>query len=247
MKAHTTIYERGDHKWTVLHKDPSRPNYLIDTNEYLIQNGDSCIMTDPGGTQVFPEIVSKVAQLVEFDKVDRVFCSHQDPDIFSAIALWLQIKPDLKVMLPRIWFGFMMHFGGTRETYDLLPDDGGVIQLNGLALQAVSAHFMHSSGNFNLYDPTAKILFTGDTGAALIPHGEEYLFVEDFDKHIQYIEAFHKRWFGSNEHKNQWCEKVSKLNLDMICPQHGAIYQGENVKRFIDWLYELKVGVINYN
>jgi flavorubredoxin len=28
----------------------------------------------------------------------------------------------------------------------------------------------------------------------------------------------------------------------MLCPQHGAIYQGEDVARFIDWFSSLEVG-----
>jgi len=33
-------------------------------------------------------------------------------------------------------------------------------------------------------------------------------------------------------------------DVDMLCPQHGAIYQGEDVNRFIDWFDRLEVGVI---
>jgi flavorubredoxin len=37
---------------------------------------------------------------------------------------------------------------------------------------------------------------------------------------------------------------VAQLDIDMLCPQHGAIYQGEDVKRFIDWFGNLQVGVL---
>lgn len=29
----------------------------------------------------------------------------------------------------------------------------------------------------------------------------------------------------------------------MLCPQHGAIYRGDDVTRFIDWFDELEVGI----
>jgi flavorubredoxin len=46
----------------------------------------------------------------------------------------------------------------------------------------------------------------------------------------------------SNEAKRAWCERISKLEIDFLCPQHGAIYTGANVQRFIDWFDSLKVG-----
>ncbi|PCI30437.1 MAG: flavoprotein [SAR324 cluster bacterium] len=246
MKKTTVIYEQGEHKWTVLHHNTTRAKNIISTNEYLIQHGEQSIVTDPGGTEVFPEVMATLASLTNLDTIGRVFCSHQDPDIFSAIGLWLKMKPELKVMLPKMWLGFMLHFAGIKENFDLLPDEGSTFDLNGVTMQAISAHYCHSSGNFNLYDPAANILFSGDVGAALLPHESTELFVEDFDAHIQYIELFHKRWFGSNEHKNQWCERVSEINPSILCPQHGMLYRGENVKRFLDWFYHLKVGNIEY-
>ena len=32
-------------------------------------------------------------------------------------------------------------------------------------MYALPAHFLHSVGNFHIYDPIAKILYTGDLGA----------------------------------------------------------------------------------
>jgi len=29
-----------------------------------------------------------------------------------------------------------------------------------------------------------------------------------------------------------------------MCPQHGAIYRGKDVQRFINWFAELEVGVL---
>ena len=118
------------------------------------------------------------------------------------------------------------------------------IRLGGLELQAIPAHYLHSSGNFHLYDPKAKILFSGDVGAALLPADASNLYVEDFSRHVRHAEAFHKRWMGSDRAKRDWCERVSRLEIDMMVPQHGAIYQGADVQRFINWFAALEVGVL---
>lgn len=71
--------------------------------------------------------------------------------------------------------------------------------------------------------------------------------VNDFDTHIKAAEGFHRRWMGSNEAKNDWCERASQLQIDMLCPQHGSVYQGKDVERFINWFADLKVGVLKHN
>jgi flavorubredoxin len=93
-----------------------------------------------------------------------------------------------------------------------------------------------------LYDAKARIYFSGDVGAALLPPEMNGLYVTDFDRHIRHAEGFHRRWMGSNEAKLSWCERVSRLAIDQLCPQHGAIYRGADVQRFINWFAELPVG-----
>jgi hypothetical protein len=50
--------------------------------------------------------------------------------------------------------------------------------------------------------------------------------VEDFSRHIRHAEAFHKRWMGSDRAKRDWCERVSRLEIDMLVPQHGGDLSG---------------------
>jgi flavorubredoxin len=243
MKKIHYIYEKGDHKWAMVTRDPEKPDHLIDTNEYLIIQGNKAILTDPGGSEIFPEVFSAINTEFDARNISALFSSHQDPDVISSLGLWLDFNPNLKCYLSWLWSSFIPHFGGNANTFITLPDAGGEIRLGNLTLQAIPAHYLHSSGNFNLYDPIAKILFSGDIGAALIPADEDYLIVDDFDKHIRYAKGFHQRWMGSNDAKLDWCERVEKLNIDMLCPQHGAIYQGADVQRFINWFAELPIGI----
>ncbi|MDT4329567.1 MBL fold metallo-hydrolase [Methylomonas sp. MED-D] len=242
MKKLEFIYEHGPHKWVAIARDPTKASYLIDTNEYLILNGEQAILTDPGGMEIFPDVFSAIDTEFNPNQIVGLFASHQDPDIISSLALWLEFNPKLKCYLSRLWTSFVPHFGGNADTFIALPDDGTTFLLGNLELEAIPAHYLHSSGNFQLYDRKASILFSGDVGAALLPSANAGLFVEDFDSHIQYAEGFHRRWMGSESAKLDWCERVSRLKIDMLCPQHGAIYRGNDVERFINWLAELKIG-----
>lgn len=244
MKTLQTIFEDGGHKWLAVVRDPDRPSYLIDTNEYLVIDGDDAILLDPGGSEVFPAVFSALSSRFDPRKIGKLFASHQDPDVISSLSMWIEFNPAIKCYVSWLWSSFVPHFGGSRETFVDIPDKGMDIVVGTQRLQAIPAHYLHSSGNFHLYDPKAKILFSGDVGAALLPPGEDAVFVENFDRHIRHAEAFHRRWMGSERAKRDWCSRVSQLDIDMLCPQHGAIYQGADVKRFIDWFSHLDIGVI---
>lgn len=244
MKKTNIIFQEGDHKWVAIVRDPDRPGHLVDTNEYLVTHGGGGILLDPGGAEVFPAVFSALSSEFDPTALTAVFASHQDPDICSSLALWLEFNPGMRCYVSWLWSSFVPHFGGTADTFICIPDEGTEISLHGLQLQAVPAHYLHSSGNFHLYDRQAKILFSGDVGAALLPESQNGLFVENFDAHIKYAEGFHRRWMGSNEAKRRWCERVAQMEIDMLCPQHGAIYRGADVHRFISWFDDLQVGIV---
>lgn len=244
MKTARVIFEEGSHKWIAVVRDPNRPDHLIDTNEYLVSDNDDALLLDPGGSEIFPAVFSALSTEVDPRKIRQIFASHQDPDIISSLSLWIEFNPALKCHISWLWAGFVPHFGGSKETFVAIPDGGADITVGNQRLRLIPAHYLHSSGNFHLYDPRAKILFSGDVGAALLPPGEDGLFVDDFDRHIRHAEGFHRRWMGSEKAKNDWCSRVAQLDIEMMCPQHGAIYRGEQVRRFIDWFARLEVGRI---
>jgi len=127
-------------------------------------------------------------------------------------------------------------------SFSPIKDEGGTLSLSGLDIEFIPAHYMHSSGNFSVYDPKAKILMSGDIGAALDAPDAPF-FVEDFEQHIVKMEYFHRRWMPSNQAKKAWIDRVRQLDIDMLCPQHGGIFKGDNIQRFLDWLDNLDVGI----
>lgn len=243
MKKAQAIVEKGNVTWFCVARDRDKPSHLIDTNEFVVVADGEALITDPGGMEIFPAVFSAISEVVDPRIIKSLFASHQDPDVISSLGLWLEVNPDIRCTVSWVWQSFIPHFGGQPSTFLLLPDEGGPVKVGHHTLTAVPAHYLHSSGNFSLYDPDARVLFSGDIGSALLPV-EAPLMVEDFDSHIQHAEAFHKRWMGSNEAKRAWCERVAKLPIDFLCPQHGALYTGKDVERFINWFDELHVGVL---
>lgn len=236
----TKLHDRG-HQWFAFGRDPRKPDKIIDTNQYMVKAGNRVLLMDPGGIEIFAPMLSAVLHHAKIEEITDLFASHQDPDIISSMGLWDQTLPNATLHAPWLWEGFIRHFGMESIAYHALPDEGGTLDLDGVELQFIPAHYLHSSGNFHVYDPEAKILMSGDVGAALeAPEGP--MFVDDFDEHIDRMRGFHQRWMPSNKAKNDWIGRVRQLDIDMMCPQHGRIFRGDDVKRFLDWFEDLEVG-----
>lgn len=239
-----TIFENASHKWLVLGRDVDKPELIIDTNQYVVITKNNTLLMDPGGVELFSAMLATIIKQVPVEKITHLFASHQDPDIISSLGLWDQAIPDAILHSPWLWEGFIRHFGMDNISYAAIPDKGDELKLDGVMLRFIPAHYLHSSGNFNVYDPEAKILMSGDIGAALEASNAP-MYVENFDSHIPKMKMFHQRWMPSNEAKNDWVNRVSLLDIDMMCPQHGRIFRGDDVKRFLDWFEALPVGILN--
>ncbi|MEE4245711.1 MAG: MBL fold metallo-hydrolase [Kangiellaceae bacterium] len=236
------LFNSEQHQWLFFGRDPEKADGIIDTNQYMIKVGDQALLMDPGGIELFSQMLTSVLRHAELDQITHVFASHQDPDIISSLGLWDQCLSNATLHAPWLWEGFIRHFGMSKINYHPLPDEGDELEINGLTLQFIPAHYLHSSGNFHVYDPTAKILMSGDVGAALDKTSAP-IFVQDFDQQIPKMEYFHKRWMPSNRAKQDWINRVRALDVDYLAPQHGGIFKGDMVKRFLDWFEALEVGV----
>jgi flavorubredoxin len=236
------LYNENHHRWIMLGRDENKPEKIIDTNQYLVSHQGHALLLDPGGIELFAPMLEALVKIMPLEDIRHVFASHQDPDIISSLGLWDQVLDDAKLYSPWLWEGFIRHFGMEHTEFVPIPDEGSILDLMGLRLQFVPAHYLHSSGNFHVYDPEAKILFSGDVGAALEPI-DSPLYVDDFDSHIDKMRYFHQRWMPSEAAKHDWLKRVRKLDIQMLCPQHGRIFAGENVQKFLDWFEQLPVGI----
>ncbi len=239
MKA-VSLY-RGSHEWVVFGRDPAKPDKIIDTNQYLVKTSTRCLVLDPGGMELFAPMLAAVLKYISIDQITDLFASHQDPDVISSLGLWDQVLPHARLHAPWIWEGFLRHFGMNHIEYAAIPDEGSTLDLGGAVLQFVPAHYLHSSGNFHVFDAQSGILFTGDIGAAL-EHGDVGMFVEDFNSHTKHMTLFHQRWMPSNDAKNDWVNRVRALKPRILAPQHGRLFRDDDVWRFLDWFEALEVG-----
>jgi len=238
------LYSDQDHQFIWLGADPETASGVVQTNQYLIIDRGRGVLLDPGGIHLFARVVAIASRYISLDRIDSIFFSHQDPDVSSGIALWLGVTT-AKIYVSSLWLRFLPHFGIVDQSRVIgVEDYGPALKLaSGASLRFIPAHFLHSTGNFSAFDDRSKILFSGDIGASIFPTGKEQLFIDDFDAVLPYTEPFHRRYMAANRVTSLWSRTVSALGPELIAAQHGGIYRGSAVKKFLDWFSKLSCGI----
>ncbi len=218
----------------------------VQANQFLIVDNGHGALLDPGGNMTYNGLLMEMHNYFSPKKLDYILASHADPDIIASVNKWM-IHTDCKVLISKLWTRFVPHFcsvGNAEGRVDGIPDEGMNIPLGESVIQAIPAHFMHSEGNFQFYDPVSQILFSGDLGASLVKHDEADVPVDDFKKHIPLMEGFHKRYMISNKILRFWVHMVRQMDVESIVPQHGRAMRGKKVVgEFLNWLENLPCGV----
>lgn len=219
---------------------------VVQSNQFLIVDGDTGAIIDPGGNVAYGELYLAMTRFFPPQQLSAIFASHADPDIIASLDRWTTATPSAKIYISRIWERFIPHFckpGKTAGRVVGIPDPGMRLMVGRGELIALPAHFMHSEGNFQFFDVTSRILFSGDLGASLVTGEAAKKPVTTLAGHIQHMEAFHRRYMVSNKILKMWAQMVRRLPIDMIVPQHGAPMKGAAVQEFIAWIEQLPCGV----
>ncbi len=245
MKANI-LFQNDEH--TVLTFTDLVTGEGIQSNQMvIIREGHSAIF-DPGGDLTYMPLSMAINKFVKVKDIDYIIATHQDPDIISSLDKWLMYS-DAKIVISCLWERFVPHLvpGYMKEKAEgrliAIPDQGMDIQLAHSVIKAIPAHFLHSVGNFQFYDPISKILFSGDAGASLVDIAPERP-VRNFDKHVNKMLGFHQRYMVSNKICRLWVNMVRDMDVEIIVPQHGRPFVGkEMIGKFLDWFETLECGV----
>jgi flavorubredoxin len=221
----------------------------IQANQFLITDDDHMALIDPGGDLTYTPLTIELSRILDISKLDYVFASHQDPDIITSLPRWL-IHSQCRVVTSTLWARFLPHLASSFQTSRMqsdvgnrlvrVPDEGMRLAFGSSEIIVLPAHFLHSVGNLQFYDPVSRILFSGDMGAAVGGSGGV---VTDFDRHVPFMEGFHRRYMASNKIYRLWANMVRTLDVAMIVPQHGGHFEGAMMERFLDWISHLDCGI----
>ncbi len=237
------LFNNGQHRCLMFFGGSSADAEAVQANQFLIVDDDTGAILDPGGNLAYNDLYVGMTNFFAPHKLSAIVASHADPDIIASLDRWMTAT-SARVYISSIWERFIPHFckpGKTTGRVVGIPDRGMHIKVGKADLLAVPAHFMHSEGNFQFWDPASGILFSGDLGVSVGVNPAQV--VTDLGPHIARMEAFHRRYMVSGKVLKLWAQMVRDLPIRMIVPQHGCPMEGPAVGQFIEWASQLNCGI----
>lgn len=238
---------RNEHHACLMFTDlTEEDDQAVQCNQFLVVDHGVGAIIDPGGNLAFNDLFLALSHWFPPQSLSYLIASHADPDIIASLDRWMT-STRAQLVISRIWERFAPHFTKAGKTQDRVigvPDSGGKLALGQGELWLLPAHFLHAEGNFHFYDPTSRILFTGDLGVSLMSGAEAAKPVTDLAPHIPRMEGFHRRYMVSNKILRLWARMARGLDVAMIVPQHGAPIEGRRaIADFFDWVESLACGI----
>ena len=211
-------------------------------NPYLMIEGDDVILFDPGSRLDlhWGWVRKKIESIIPFNKINTVIVHHQDPDLCAAIPL---VEKELGVnnfeIITTERAGLFLPYYDVKTEVTTVVD-GEVLGFgDDRELMFVTSPYLHFPGAMVTYDMKDKILFSSDIfgGFSL----DWSLYANEY--YYEAMSAFSQPYFPAKRHVINFLDKIDKLDIDLIAPQHGSLIKRELIDGAKETLRNLEVGV----
>jgi flavorubredoxin len=208
---------------------------------YFIKNGNESILVDPGSMLEFEETVRKVKSIADLSSIKYIILHHQDPDLAAAVPEIEKLidRDDLLIVTHSRTALLIKHYLISSGYYNIDKNDNKLITSSGLTLEFHTTPYCHAPGAFVSYEPDTKTLFSGDIFGGIEKSWEFYADETYFLKAKQ----FHQEYMPSKDIFNFALQKIEKLDLELIAPQHGSIIKKKYIKTLIEDMKNLECGI----
>ncbi|NOY92567.1 MAG: MBL fold metallo-hydrolase [Deltaproteobacteria bacterium] len=210
-------------------------------NPYMLVDHDEAVLFDPGSIPHFPVVMRKVIEVVNPSQIRWIVAHHQDPDVCGNLPVMEDViaSSELHIVSTRKCMRLLRHYGLTSKLFEVDDHELRLELASGRELRFVETPFLHSPGAFATYDVRSRSLFSSDLFGAV---GDSWqLFAEgDF---LEGMGAWHREYMPSNAVLRSCLERLERMDIDRILPQHGSILEGEQVAQAIEYLKALPCGV----
>ncbi len=211
-------------------------------NAYLITGQEKTALIDTVDPTKWEVLKTYLEQV---NNIDYVVIQHVEQDHSGSLPMVLEKYPNAVVIAnSKAKELILTHLHVPEEKIQVI-EDGDKLDLGGLTLQFIFAPWVHWPETMLTYLPERKLLFTCDfLGSHLATSS---LFIED--ERLVYLGA--KRYYAEimspfrNLIKGH-LEKIKKLDIDMIAPSHGPIYQNPDfiIEAYEEWISDQPKNIV---
>lgn len=213
----------------------------LNCNPYLVVDNGEAVLIDPGSPLDFEYVLENVRKIVPIEQLRYIILQHQDPDFCASTPLFEQ--HGFCGQIATHWRSAnLIQFYGVQSAFYLVDEQDWQLTFgNKRMLSFIPTPYLHFSGAIATYDPQTKVLFSSDLFGAFSGHSGLYADEWPQNSYLESMLSFHENYMPSNQNLRPVMEKLSKLELDLIAPQHGSVIR-QDIPGHIAALQELECG-----
>ncbi len=224
-----------------------RTDYGTSYNSYLLKTKEGAIVFEAAKLSFKDEYLDHLSSLVSFDEIKYIFVTHTEPDHSGAIASLLEKNPDITVVASFAALNNLEKI--IRKPFkkiQMVPN--GTFSFGGYTFQSVSGLLLHWPDVMFTYIKELKVLVSCDAFGAHFASDAILLTLEkDKQGYRTALEYYFNNIMGPfANYVLQACDRVEKLDIDMICPGHGCVID-EKVHDQIELYRELSLPLVPHN
>lgn len=210
----------------------------LQCNPFLYVDGDSAVLFDPGSTLDGKAVLEKVRSLIPLENLEAIVCSHQDPDLCTAISLFEEAGFNGVICCHERSALIIRYYGFRSSFYLVNRHTFAYTMKNGESFSFIFTPYLHFPGAIMSYLPKQQVLISGDVFGSITADWTLYADESYMDGMI----AYHEAYMPSHEILASAMGMLEPYPISLICPQHGSIIK-ENIPSFINTLKHLPCGI----
>jgi signal transduction histidine kinase len=208
---------------------------------YLVVNGNESILIDPGSMLEVKAVINKVKQLVSLKQIKYIILHHQGPDVAAAVPTIEKLidRDELQIITHGSVSLFLKHYNMQSTFYNIENHNHKLTTNNGIEIEFLTTPYCHAPGAFVSYHKQNKILFSGDIFGGL---ENSWQFYAD-ENYFEQARKFHELYIPSRDIFNYALQKIEKLDIELIAPQHGSLIKKDYIDKLIENMKNLECGL----
>ena len=216
-------------------------NERLRCNPYLLVDRDCAVLFDPGSIPDFPSMMRKVIDLVDPAQIELVVVHHQDPDVAGCLPVLEDVigRADLRIAAHTNTHRLIQHLGFQAEPWYADREGYRYALSSGDELEFIWTPYAHSPGGLATYHQATGSLFTSDIFGAVGVEGGLF----DMKDYPEAMKGFHQAYMPSNRVLRVSLEKLDKLPIQRLLPQHGNIIERSHIAEAFEYLKQLPCGI----
>ncbi len=214
-------------------------------NAYLIKGSQKTALIETVKAKFFNDYIENLQELVNLQEIDYLILNHTEPDHAGSVEQLLEMIPGLTVVAHPTALEFLSEI--VNRSFNSLPvGNRDELSLGDKTCQFITAQLLHWPDTIYTYVKEDKLLFSCDSFGSHFSDPRVFNDLIDRDMTPAYKAYFDDIMGPFKSQMQRALKKLSKYELNMICPGHGPILRS-NIKHYLDLYQQWSSPVVKHD